>query len=249
MKHYHRLSLFFAMCLVSLAALGQAPEKPGDYKAPKTKKPIVIDGKGNEKAWSKATWKNIEHTWLGTPPTPEDFQGRYKMVWDEDHLYFLVEIQDDSLSDQRPDPFDLWWEDDCLELFIDEDNSDGEHQFNHNAFAYHITLDLDVVDMGVDKGPILLNDHLSVKWVRTGKTTYVWEVAMKVFSDKFDEKSKNNQPVKLYLGKKLGFAVSYNDNDGNFERENFIGSVPVEGEDKNRGWIDAGIFGTVELVK
>ncbi len=58
-------------------------------------------------------------------------------------------------------------------------------------------------------------------------------------------------PVKLTAGKKLGFAVSYNDNDATGGRENFIGSIniePVDG-DKNRGWIDAGVFGTLELIR
>ncbi len=243
MKH---LCFLILLNLLTLASFAQ--DKEGDYKARKASKPILIDGKSNEKDWKKATWKEIKHTWLGTAPTAEDFSGKYKMLWDEDYVYFLVEITDDSLSDQHKSPFDVWWEDDCLELFIDEDRSGGNHQYNHNAFAYHITLDLDVVDMGTDQNPILFNDHMIVKWVKTGKNTYVWEVAMRVFDDAYDQSAKNNKPVKLFKGKKMGFAVSYNDNDGNFIRENFVGSVPIEGEDKNRGWIDAGIFGTLELV-
>ena len=46
----------------------------------------------------------------------------------------------------------------------------------------------------------------------------------------------------------MGFALAYCDNDNSKERENFIGSVYVDGEDKNRGWIDANIFGTLKLI-
>jgi hypothetical protein len=244
MKHF---SLIILLCLFSTFSFAQ--EKEGDYKAHKAKKALTIDGKGDEKDWARADWKDVKHTWLGTAPLPEDFKGRYKMLWDENYVYYLVEVHDDSLSDQHKSPMDLWWEDDCLELFIDEDNSDGNHQYSHNAFAYHITLELDVVDMAPDKNPVLLNDHMIVKWTRIDKTNYVWEVAMLVYNDKFEHTSKENKPVKLSKGRKMGFAVSYNDNDGDFKRENFIGSVPIEGEDKNRGWIDAGVFGTVELVK
>ncbi len=244
MKHISFLVLAFCLPLVSFAQ-----QKDGDYTARKAQSPLSIDGKGEEKDWAKAVWKSMPHAWLGTTPAAEDFTGKYKMLWDENYIYYLVEVTDDSLSDQHKSAFDLWWEDDCLELFIDEDNSDGNHQFSHNAFAYHITLDLDVVDMGPDKNPVLFNDHMVVKWVKTGKNTYVWEVAMRVFTDKYDQNSKTNTPVKLSAGKKLGFAVSYNDNDGKFIRENFMGSVLIPGEDKNRGWIDAGVFGTVELVK
>jgi hypothetical protein len=221
----------------------------GDYSAHKAGKAISIDGKGLEADWKKADWKEIKHVWLGETPSARDFQGKYKLLWDKNFVYFLVEIKDDSLSDQRKSPLDNWWEDDCLELFIDENRSKGNHQFNHNAFAYHITLDYDVVDMSSKQQPLLLNDHLKAKWTKVDSVTYVWEVAMKVFNDKFDETSKTNKPVVLTPNKKLGFAVSYNDNDGNMRRENFIGSIPVAGEDKNKGWIDAGIFGELTLVK
>ncbi len=239
----------FLLFFCQLTTVSFSQEKEGDYKARKASKPITIDGKGDEKDWGKAEWKDVKHAWLGATPEASDFKGKYKLLWDKNYIYYLVEVHDDSLSDQHKSPFDLWWEDDCLELFIDEDNSDGNHQYSHNAFAYHITLELDIVDMAPDKNPVLFNDHMIVKWVKTGKNDYVWEVAMRVYTDRYDHSSKENQAVKLTKGKKLGFAVSYNDNDGDFKRENFIGSVPIEGEDKNRGWIDAGVFGTVELVK
>jgi len=209
---------------------------------------IIIDGLGTEKSWSKSPWKTIEYVWLGDEPTPEDFQGRYKMAWDKNYLYFLVEITDDSLSDQEPDPFTNWWEDDCLELFIDEDRSKGNHQFTHNACAYHITLDYDIIDIGPEKKPINYKDHMIVKRTKNGNL-YTWEVAMRVYPDTFSDAKKDNKPLALKAGKKMGYAVSYNDNDGNNMRENFIGSILVEGEDKNQGWIDAGIFGEVELIK
>lgn len=236
---------FLANCQTELKGEGKTD---GNYKAPKAEENIVIDGVGDEKSWNKAEWKEINNVWLGDSVSKEDFQGRYKLLWDEDYLYFLVEVFDDSLSDQEPDPFVNWWEDDCLELFIDENRSKGNHQFTHNAFAYHITLDYDVIDIGPDKNPHNYKDHMKVKRVKKGEI-YSWEVAMKVYPDTYSDESMDNQPVKLKKGKKMGYAVSYNDNDGNNMRENFIGSIYVEGEDKNQGWIDAGIFGEVELVK
>ncbi|WP_418888384.1 hypothetical protein [Maribacter arcticus] len=47
----------------------------------------------------------------------------------------------------------------------------------------------------------------------------------------------------------MGFALAYADNDKIAKRENFIESVFVPGEDKNQGWINANIFGTLQLVK
>jgi hypothetical protein len=228
--------------------LPSSGESDGNYFAPKASDNIVIDGQGKEKSWETAPWRDIKYRWLGEEFSQQDFQGRYKIVWTEDRLYYLVEIVDNILSDQRKDPFDNWWEDDCLELFIDEDRSKGNHQYSHNAFAYHITLDYDVVDMSPAKTPFLYNDHLEVKRTAKGKL-YTWEVAMKVFPDTFKDGSNTNAPVKLFEGKKMGFAVSYNDNDSTGVRENFIGSIDVPGEDKNQGWIDAGIFGELVLIK
>ena len=58
---------------------------------------------------------------------------------------------------------------------------------------------------------------------------------------------QKNTPKTLTAAKKLGFALAYCDNDASAERENFIGSVFVPGEDKNQGWINADIFGTLVL--
>ena len=207
---------------------------------------IKIDGASEEDAWADAEWLPLNQRWLGEEYSSEDFSGRYKLLWSEDLLYLLVEVDDDILFDQYEDPLELWWDDDCVEVFLDEDNSGGEHQYNHNAFAYHIAADYNVVDLGPDNEPHLYNDHFDVKMTSSGNH-YVWEMSIKIFDDSFKD-GGNNKPVKLKTGKKLGFALAYCDNDNSKERENFIGSVAVEGEDKNRGWIDAGIFGTLVLV-
>lgn len=162
-------------------------------------------------------------------------------------MYVLAEVVDDSLIDIHPDGLDLYWDDDCLEIFIDEDASGGNHQYNHQAFAYHISLDQRIADMGVDSSAVYFDGHLDSFHRREGKKS-TWEVRMKLFDDSFKE-GKKNTPVKLEKDKKIGFALAYCDNDTSDTRENFIGSEVVEGEDKNRGWIDAGIFRNYQLIK
>lgn len=205
----------------------------------------MIDGIANDVCWKNTNWHSLDQVWLGDSPTTEDFKGRYKLSWSEDALYVLVEITDDVLFDQHKDPLTLWWDDDCVEVFVDEDNSHGEHQFNHNAFAYHVALDGNVVDLGPDEKPHLYNDHVISKNVTTGKTT-LWELSVKLFDDSYVD-GKGNTSRQLKAGEIIGFALAYCDNDGSKERENFIGSELVEGDDKNRGWIDAGIFGDLYL--
>ncbi len=216
-------------------------------KVAKSKDTIIIDGIANESTWENSSWIPMDQVWLGDPVSSEDFSGKYKLSWSEDALYVLVEVTDDVLLDRFENPLERWWDEDCVEIFIDENNSGGDHQFNHNAFAYHIDLQGNVVDIIAKDTPKLFNDHMESKRVTSGNTS-VWEFKIFLFPDTFVY-GKPMEKVSLYHGKKIGFAIAYCDNDTSEHRENFIGSVIVEGDDKDRGWKDAGIFETIELKK
>jgi len=172
--------------------------------------------------------------------------GKYKLAWDNDYLYVLAEITDDKLIDIYENGLDRYWNDDCLEIFVDEDRSKGNHQYNHSAFAYHLSLDGKVTDLGPDKEAHYYS-HIKYQRLTQGKTS-IWECAVEIHPDSYID-GQDSHPLALHEGKVMGFALAYCDNDDNLARENFIGSVAVEGEDKNRGWIDAGIFEAIKLVK
>ena len=80
-----------------------------------------------------------------------------------------------------------------------------------------------------------------------GGPSIEWEIAIDVYDDRYTDNSKNNVPVELHAGKQMGLMLAYCDNDGSELRENFIGSESVPTGPKDRGWIDAGLFGTLEL--
>ena len=200
--------------------------------------------------WASMKWKALDQNWLGKEITAEDFSGRYKLAWSENKLFLLVEIIDDTVIDITEAWDSSWWKDDCVEIFIDEDYSKGNHQFNYNAFAYHVGLNYDVVDLGTDSLPHLYNNHIEAKRVQTGNVS-VWEFAIDIYTDSFVYGNEDNQIVNLSEGKELGFMLAYCDNDKSKERENFIGSEVIKGEekDRDRGWIDAGEFGKLILKK
>ncbi|UII75219.1 CBM9 family sugar-binding protein [Flagellimonas sp. HMM57] len=241
MQKYLSLALF----LVIVGCSSHQKEDHQTIIVNRAQKSPIIDGQALDACWGNAKWLALDQLWLGDSYTNDDFSGRYKVSWDEDALYLLVEITDDILFDQHKDPLKLWWDDDCVEIFVDEDNSGGEHQFSHNAFAYHVALDGNVVDLAPDEKPKLYNEHVTSKHITDDKTT-TWEIAVKLFSDDFKD-GKENKPISLSKNKKVGFALAYCDNDNSKERENFIGSVFVPGEDKNQGWINADVFGTLIL--
>jgi len=223
------------------------------YQAPHAEKAPSIDGNADDAAWANAKWEAINQLTLGEQPSADDFSGRFKMVWTASKLYILAEITDDILTDTHADPLEKYWEDDTLEIFLDEDKSGGNHLDNYNAFAYHIALDNQTVDFSTEGKPRLLNDHVTSNWKRSSQAphTIIWEASFDVYPDTFKDQNNTAKPVTLKAGKELGFMVAYCDSDGPDGRQHFIGSheiAPVDG-DRNRGYIDAGVFDTLELIK
>lgn len=243
-----RCILALIMVLVSFSCNRHETKKDTNIiEVSHTDEPPTIDGESKETLWKLNEWLPLDQNWMGGPYEHADFNGRYKLTWNKDALYVLLEITDDTLLDRTEDPLKLYWNDDCVEVFIDEDNSGGLHQYNHNAFAYHVALDGNVVDLAPDKNPKLYNGHITSEHTTVDNLT-TWELAIRVYDDTYQEGQKNN-PVELKQEKRIGFALAYCDNDHSTERENFIGSVFVPGEDKNQGWINADIFGTLVLKK
>jgi hypothetical protein len=236
----------------------KSEKKHGSHATPifKAKEKIDIDANGNEASWTRANWRELDQILIGGPLQPSDFQGRYKLLWDEEALYMLFELKDDVLADNYPDPLVKYWDDDCVEVFVDEDASGGDHQFNYNAFAYHVGLDRNVSDMGPTKDSTdntiqTYNDHIESQWFRSPDThTITWELKIAIYDDTF---LPNNgaEPVVLAENKNIGFMLAYCDADGKGVREHFIGSYPIEGidGDKNLGYKTADVFEQMKLVK
>ncbi len=219
-----------------------------EYRAPKATLAPTVDGVADEAIWQEAEWHELNHRWLGPEYSAEDFQGRFKVVWTEERLYILGEFTDDILFDSHRDPLVQYWDDDCLEIFLDEDYSGGDHQYNHNAFAYHMSLDNQAIDIGTDKLPHNYSHHVESRWKQQGNKI-IWELAIDIYTDQYVDGADDNVPIKLSAGKVMGLMIAYCDNDGSELRELFIGSEFAPGDEKDRGWKDAGLFGKLVLVE
>jgi len=245
----HAQTLAFSLLVSTVLANGAHAAHSEDRSlthAPRAVNGIQVDGVADDPDWNLAAWRDINHRWLGPEYTPDDFEGRFKLVWTPKRLYLLVEVTDDILFDSHRDPLVQYWDDDCLEVFIDEDYSGGDHQFNHNAFAYHFSLDNRAIDIGTDKQARDYSHHVESRWRQEGDKV-IWEVAIDLYDDTYDDNATTNEPLTLEAGKVLGLMVAWCDNDGSELRENFIGSESVPSGPKDRGWIDAGLFGKVVL--
>lgn len=233
------------ICMGMALVAGLAAAAPNNtYVAGHTSTPPVIDGLADA-IWDKAAWDSINVNWIGPKPTATDFAGRYKVLWDSARVYLLVEIQDDSLSDVYPDPLDHYWDDDAVEIFLDENHDGGDHQNNFSAWAYHIGTKFDAVDYGTDGQPHLFNDHFQVKRTSVGHK-YLWELSMSVYGADY-KMGGANHPLRLASGKTMGFSIAYCDNDGGSSRKHFVGSVNTPGHLANQGYLNADCFGTLIL--
>jgi len=242
------------LAVAALSLTAQACAAPAhyenrtEYRAPKADTAPVVDGVASEDIWDQAAWQDLKYRWLGPEYSEEDFSGRYKVVWTADKIYILGEFVDDILIDTHRDPLVQYWDDDCLEIFLDEDFSGGDHQYNHNAFAYHMSLDNQAIDIGTDEKPQNYSHHVQSQWKQQGDKI-IWELAIDIYTDAYVDGGEDNKPVTLTAGKIMGLMVAYCDNDGSELRENFIGSESVPHGPKDRGWIDAGLFGALVLVE
>ena len=219
----------------------------GDYHAPYAETVPSIDGNANEACWDNAEWAPIDVVWLGSTPSEKDFCGQFKVVWNEDKLFVHVELVDDAIVDTHRDPLDNYWNDDCLEVFIDEDRSKGDHKYNYNAFAYHVSYERHAVDIGPSQKAQLFDEHVTARW-KQNDDRISWELAFDVYDDSYRDNGENT-PVTLEQDKVMGFMIAYCDADGSDGRQSFVGSIPIEGQDKNMGWKDASVFGELTLVE
>ena len=218
----------------------------GNYTAFKTINKPLIDGNTNDNCWSTATWAPIDQLWVGAAATSTNYSGRFKVAWDDSLVYILVEVVDDIFHDTHANPLQNYWDDDCIEIFVDENKSGGDHEYNFNAFAYHVSPLGDVVDNNTTTAA-LFNKNLKID-VDTNGNTYTWEVAMKIYNDKFDPNNLNLNRVTLTTGKVMGFSMAYNDSDTKTTREHMYGSQVINAADKNISYKTADVFGSLTLA-
>lgn len=246
----HHINRLFAFAIsassIVLSNAVCAADKPVSHTQVAPQIDGIIDS-----VWQQHPWQPIDKLLIGEALSPTDFNGKFKLMWDQNYLYMLAQIEDDVLADTHPNPLKSYWDDDCLEIFLDPDGSGGDHLYNYNAFAYHLALDGHAVDIGTQPDDfVLLDEHVDNRWQREASAPYRinWEARIKFYPANW-ETSKQSET--LTAGKKFGFMLAYCDADTSGGREHFISSqdiVPVDG-DKNLGYKTADVFTPMVLVE
>ena len=187
--------------------------------------PVVVDGKA-EALWSEARQYKIGNVIYGPPSNDEDFSASYKAVWDERNLYVLVDVTDDSLKNDS----DEFWLDDCVEVFVDADNSKSG-SYGDNDYQFHFGWASANPSMGESQ-------HSQTKGVEfaVGRADAGYRVEIK-----FPWATLRVEPS---AGKKIGLDVHVNDDDDGGDRDS---KITWKGKEDN-AWQTPSAFGTAELA-
>jgi hypothetical protein len=100
-----------------------------------TKVAPVIDGKIDD-IWKKFPNLAIDKAIFGTGGNAADFGGYFKIAYDNENLYFLLSITDDTLVNNLK----ARYQNDCIEIYLDIDN-DRPKTYTKNEFSLRIVRD------------------------------------------------------------------------------------------------------------
>lgn len=177
----------------------------------------TIDGKVDD-IWSKAPEMSVNQyqtAWSGAT-------GVAKALWDEENLYVLVQVKDDILDNSHKDP----WEQDSIEVFIDQNNykSTFYQGLNHGQYRISFENETSFNPVGIEEG---FESATSVSG-----TNYTVEVKIPL---------TEITPVK---NMEIGFDVQVND-----AKDGARQSIAAWNDITGTGYMDPSVFGNLLLVE
>ena len=204
--------------------------------------PGVITIDGLEKDWKRAPKHKMRLEVNAETPSPIennfDLSSYFKMLWDDENLYFFVRIQDQEINTPSV-PIDRLYEKDGLEIYLDGNNSKNVAVGPPGAIppdAYDSNDDFIRFIPG-ESNPLsawgIINVSNFVFDVETTSDGYTVEIKMP-FADLPDFDPQG--------GHVFGLEFQVNDNDNN-QRQNFLKWASAIDE----SWFDPSLFGTAVL--
>jgi len=170
---------------------------------------------------------------------PTDLSGKFRTLWDEVSLFFLVEVVDDvkMMDTGFPTPY----ADDCIEFWFDLNNSKNSAYLPSETDEYQIMFLRDNTNLHqVDHNDLL--NGLDWAWADT-QNGYIFEVEMPwLTAFKWLERYGVTQPE---FGQKLGFEVHVNDDDDGEDRDSNIGWFYTA----DQAWTDPSTLGDMKMME
>lgn len=116
-------------------------QEPKSYVCYRTSEPLNIDGMPAEQAWSKAEWTDLFIDIEGETKSKPAQNTRVKMLWDNDYLYILAELEEENIWAYLEKHDEVVYYDNDFEIFIDPDN-DAKNYFEYEVNAKGTVFDL-----------------------------------------------------------------------------------------------------------
>jgi hypothetical protein len=139
---------------------GSADSLPKRYEVLKTNKQIQVDG-NIDKAWKKAAWSSYFEDIEGSKKPVPRFKTRVKMLWDDQYLYILAEMEEPHLWATLTKRDAIIFNDHDFEVFLDP-NNDQEQYFEYEINALGTIMDLFMTKPYKKGGPMVMG------WNSTG---------------------------------------------------------------------------------
>ncbi len=197
---------------------------------------ITADGTV-EAAWDAAEYRSIENVLEGADniSSENDFSAKYKILWDAQGIYLLIEVLDDTLTTTEAQYF----KNDMAEVYFDMDNSKNILKpgapwnvtaYDENDYQFSLTIGDDAVSGGPDGADVSFGSDLTT----AGK--YILEFHFD-WSDLGLTEALTESAV-------IGFDITLGDNDNSTSRDSYLGWNTTSGE----AYHDPSLFGVLELV-
>jgi hypothetical protein len=186
----------------------------------KSKNIPVIDGKVDE-IWLNTEEVPIKKNVVGVKPESWDLSGYFKLQWDNNYLYILIDVTDEKqISESYREYFK-----DGIELYLDLKN-DKKEMYGEDDFMVRYNWKHDI---SIERGISISNIIYSQSDKNNG---YIMEIA-------FPYSASN---ISLKSGDFIGIDVHINDNDSNARETKLAWS-----DDSDKAHRNPSVFGFVKL--
>jgi para-nitrobenzyl esterase len=114
---------------------------PKSYRAPRASAKVTIDGKLNDRAWSRAPWTDDFVDIEGDAKPLPRFRTRVKMMWDDEYFYIGADLEEPHVWATLTEHDSVIFRDNDFEVFIDP-NGDTLEYYELEINALNTTWDL-----------------------------------------------------------------------------------------------------------
>ncbi len=119
---------------LALALPLAAAQAPQHYDCRRAAKPLIIDGKLDDRAWKSAPWTTDFVDIEGDAKPKPRFRTRMKMLWDDTYLYLGAELDEPDIKAKLTEHDSVIFHDNDFELFLKPTTGQpGYFEFEINA--------------------------------------------------------------------------------------------------------------------